>query len=218
MTTEPFSAYFVEVMETEKDSFFANPFIRAMEAGEVYPDALLTYVQQDHRYLDRYLPLYERAYTALTKQPIGDLFGEDPEEYEAHNVLLDLAQTDDQSIQEGDYSNLPVTEAYLQHMEAAIDANPFVGLASLAACPFDYGYLAELMIQENLVTANNPFVGWVDYYRGVDWGLTKVTLDILDQEAQKVSPAIQEAARQAFLKSTKFENAFFAQAMEVVHD
>ncbi|CAK1227583.1 TenA family protein [Fructobacillus evanidus] len=212
--TLPFSDRFMQVMEEHKADFYANPFIQAMIAGEVHPKALLYYVQQDYRYLGHYLPLYEQVCQTLTGQTIDAEVVDDHREYTAHKILLDLAQTDDKSIQEGKYPNSMVTDQYVNHMVKSVEKDPFIGLVALAACPYDYAYLADLLIRDGLIKPDNPFMPWVGYYRGIDKGLTRPMLALVNQTAEQVSPEVQEEALAAFIQSTKYENQFFLQGME----
>ncbi|USS92214.1 hypothetical protein [Fructobacillus americanaquae] len=171
--TLPFSNRLMQVMEEHKANFYANPFIQAMIAGEVNSEALLYYVQQDYRYLGHYLPLYEQVCQTLTGQTIDAEVADDDREGAAHKILLDLAQTDDKSIQAGRYPNLTVTDQYVNHMAKAVEKDPFIGLVALTACPYDYAYLADLLIRDGLIKPDNPFIPWVGYYRGLNKGLTR---------------------------------------------
>lgn len=214
MTTEPFSLKLRAIMERYRPDFYANPFIQAMQEGQINEQALLAYVQQDHRYLDSYLPLYEEVFHKVTGQPASAVTKQDPKEYEAHQILLDLAGTSDASLQTGDYETLPTTRAYLDQLTAAAAEDDFVGLVALAACPFDYGYLADYLIRDGLIKPDNPFITWVGYYRGVEQSFTDQLLTVINRLAPMVANEVQDRALAEFERSTQYENAFFAQVME----
>ncbi|CAK8054863.1 hypothetical protein [Eupransor demetentiae] len=212
--TQSFSEQCRKIMDQHLQEFLDNRFIKALESGKVDSQALLTYVQQDHRYLDRYLPLYEKLYMAVTGEKVATEPDQDVKEYEAHQILLDHAHTNEDDLVSSDYANSAVTNAYLEHMEKATQEDDFVGLLSIFSCPFDYTYLANHMIREGLIKEDNPFFPWFNYYSDFNHGFTKDVTSLVDQAAKKASPEQKAKGLAAFEKSTEYEVAFFAQALE----
>ncbi|MCT4586218.1 MAG: TenA family protein [Carboxylicivirga sp.] len=109
----------------------------------------------------------------------------------------------------------PAIEAYthflLNHTEHSSYA---VAACALLPCFWVYNAVGKHIVK--LANDNNPYQMWIDTYKGDEFEVyVKRFIQIVEALSQHVSEAEKDAMKQAFVKATKYELAFFEEAVRL---
>ena len=190
---------------------FDHPFLKEIKDGTLPEETFRYYLLQDYLYLEGF---GRTVAMALAKAPDSQTFEDlahrvmTPVERPLHHHLFEaagLTMTDAENAVRS-----PANTAYVDHM---LQTASLHGLgptaAALLPCPWTYHLLKDEVGQ-----SEHPIYGqWTQFYvEGLLEGSVTAWRGFVDQMAEEASPAEQEAMRQAFLTSSRYEFMFWEAA------
>jgi len=205
-------ASFSEQLRAEAEpiwqQIFDHPFLKEIKDGTLPEDTFRYYLLQDYLYLEGF---GRTVALALAKAPDSQTFQDlarrvmTPVERPLHHQLFEaagLSMTDAETAVRS-----PANTAYVDHM---LQTASLHGLgptaAALLPCPWTYHLLKDEVGQ-----SEHPIYGqWTKFYvEGLLEGSVTAWRGFVDEMAENASPAEQEAMRQAFLTSSRYEYMFW---------
>jgi thiaminase/transcriptional activator TenA len=107
----------------------------------------------------------------------------------------------------------PVIEAYTKFLLNHAEHSSYeVAACALLPCFWVYNEVGKYIVK--LATDNNPYQMWIDTYKGDEFEVYVDTFkSIVEGLSLNASVLEKEAMKQAFVEATKFELAFFEEAV-----
>ena len=206
---------FSEQLKSEAEpiwrAIFAHPFLREIKDGTLPQEKFRYYLSQDYLYLEGFA---RTVAMALAKAPDSRRLEElsrrvlTPVERPLHHQLMEAANVSPDYISQVGQS--PTNTAYVNHM---LTTASLYGLgptaAALLPCPWTYHEL-----KDEVGPSEHPLYSqWTGFYVA---GFLQDSVDawrgFVDGAAEAAGPEEQEAMRQAFLTSSRYEYMFWDMA------
>lgn len=214
MTT--FSARMRERHDGLFEAFWHHPYLAGLRDGTAPPEAVAHYVGQDHQYLSAFLRCYglgvagspDRDWIAFFAEQIAFVLND---EQHPHHVLCRAIGTTYEQVQTEVLA--PTAQAYINHMAASAQDSLAVGMAALLPCPWTYTWAGCRAIDDELISPDNPYAGWWEFYATDDCrNLVDDFCARVDQLAADAGPAELARMETAFEASCHHEIRFWEMA------
>lgn len=196
------------------EGIFAHPFIQEIQSGTLPLEKFRYYVMQDYHYLEGF---GRTVSIALSKGPDTDTLRKlarrvnTPIERPLHAKMFELLEIGRDEVDR--VGPAPTNLAYVNHMiTSAVTGGVGEAAAALLPCPWSYHELGS-----RLSPPGHPvYDAWVEsYHSGILEESTAAWRDLVDTFAEEAGPAVREAMRQAFLRSSRYEYLFWTMAYEM---
>jgi thiaminase/transcriptional activator TenA len=209
-----FSDALLDEAEDLWDAQMTHPFVTELAAGELDEEAFLTWVRQDYQYLLDYARTFAIAGTkARDEETMTHLLGV------AHTVLdheMDLHRefAADYGLSRADLETVekaPTCVAYTNFLVRTAHEGSLPEIAA-AIYPCGQGYLDVAEHMADLSDGDHRYTPFVEKYTGEEFREAVAWMrEFVDRCAER-SPGQQDAMREAFLRSTELEHAFWDMA------
>lgn len=198
-------------------ALFQHPFVRGIAEGNLQKEQLIHYVKQDFEYLNTFMKMYGLAIAKCEQREDIAFFNEGinhilHSEVHPHNNLCRVAGVRYEDLQ--GFPSAPTASHYMNHM-LSVGKSGTLGetLAVLAACPWTYWEIGDLLYKEVQPDENHPFYEWIYFYGNESMGERMQTWQYrLNQCALVASTQEQNKMMKHFLTSCQLEYMFFDMA------
>ena len=208
---ESFSEQLKAEVEPIWRKIFAHPFLKEIKTGTLPLEKFQYYLGQDYLYLEGFARTIALAMSKTTdSQTLEALYRRvfTPIERPLHSRLLTAARLSEADVQRARPS--PTNTAYVNHMlRTASQHGLGPTAAALLPCPWTYHEL-----RHELGQSEHPLYGqWTGFYVS---GALEESVDawrgFVDTAAAEAGPAEQDAMREAFMTSSRYEYMFWDMA------
>ncbi|MEV8273691.1 bifunctional hydroxymethylpyrimidine kinase/phosphomethylpyrimidine kinase [Microbacterium sp. NPDC077184] len=200
-----------EEIATERAAIDALPFVRGLGDGTLARDEFTAYLAQDALYLRDYARVLAEASRRAPDQEAQAFWA-----LGAHGALAAEMQLHESWLGESAGTDAvtpaPVTVAYLDHLLAVAARGDYaVLIAGLLPCFWLYQDVGTRL--HALSHADHPYRSWLDTYGDAAFAAsTARAIEIVTTAAAAADEGTRAAMLGAFLRSSRHEVAFFAEA------
>lgn len=198
-----------------------HPFVQGIGDGFVEDAALISYVEQDYRYLTEFIKIYAGVVTKLNDRLEMKYFTNSMDfilnsESHPHHIFCDIAGVKYESLQHAQPS--PKAYLYESHMHRAVQTGSILNiLCAFQPCPWTYSEIADKLVKEHKNSNDNPFKEWIEFYHTnqsqspEEKTFTEKFFNWIDKLAANASPKELKTAKKFFLISCELEFEFWEQ-------
>ncbi|MBS1905780.1 MAG: bifunctional hydroxymethylpyrimidine kinase/phosphomethylpyrimidine kinase [Actinobacteria bacterium] len=192
------------------------PFLRRLADGTLPPSAFRWYLAQDALYLREYARTLAEAARRAPSPAEQAFWAHSAEQAVVVELQLHASLLSPEGVGAGTFEALPApaTVAYLDHLRGtAFDGDYGTLVAALLPCFWIYADVGTRLHAEAGGDASHPFAAWLDEYADPAFAeATAEAIRIVTAHAAAADPRTRERMRDAFLRSSAHERAFFAAA------
>lgn len=208
----PFTRELWQAVETIFSEIIDHPFVFGLANGKLPKNSFAHYLSQDVLYIkddnQALMNVSERAPEKQQKQFFKTL-AEDGLAIEKalHDEFLKHFEVQEAQVKS------PVINDYTSFLlKHSTQSEYAIAVAALLPCFWVYNKVGLEVVK--MAKDPNPFQKWIDTYQGVEYdNFTSQFIKITEDLAQNASKATQEEMMVAFIESTRFELAFFEEAI-----
>jgi len=193
------------------DRIFHHPFLTELVEGSLPLESFRYFLAQDYQYLGGFARavalLLAKSPDDATLRRLGPRVLT-PVERPLHTRLFEIAELSLTDVEAAAPS--PTNVAYMNHMLAtAALADPGVAAAALLPCPWTYHAIGERLAEAG-APRHPVYAQWAAFYaEGMLAESTHAWRSFVDDAAAAAGPAVREAMRRAFIRSSRYEYLFW---------
>jgi len=215
--TMPVSALLRERAQAAWRAAVDHPFVRGLADGSLPPPVYARYLAQDYVFLIGYCRVFglaaaKAAPLAVLTTFAGLLHETATTEMDLHRAECARYGLDPDALAATEA--LPTTRGYVDHLlSTAALSDVDVILAAVLPCQVGYAEVGAALAAEGADHDDNPYAAWVRAYADAGFqSLARQTAALLDRVADGASPARMELLSETFLRSCRYEAAFWEAA------
>lgn len=216
-----FSTKLQEKVEPIIEDIYNDDFIQGLIKGDIPKESVKHYLKADSKYLNEFAKVYALLIPKIDSNTHLKFLLEQIEfassgEVGAHEILAEYVGEEYKDIiKDGEW--YPSADHYIKHMYYNAFAREEVAytIAAMAPCPYVYKRLAQMALERNEFTENNPLKQWFEfYYEGMNELLEVLDEWLNDFSNHSTEKEINDVERN-FLESTIHERRFFNMAYTI---
>jgi thiaminase/transcriptional activator TenA len=190
-----------------------HPMVRGIGDGTLDPDRFRSYIRQDYLFLIEYGRLLALASARSPTLELQTRFAELAQMILATEMELHRAYARDWGISPEELEAeraAPQTRAYTDFLLRTAALGDFAELvAALLPCMWGYSEIGQ-QLAENGLPDHQLYARWIETYAGDDFAdLARWCRDLCDSIATNAAAETRARMREAFLKSSRYELAFW---------
>ena len=192
--------------------YLSHPFVKGLGDGSLDKECFQNWLTQDYVYLVEYSKLMAIGVAKARDLPMMRMFSKAL--FETLETEMDLHRHFAASFGISEEKLLstkmwPTNTAYtsfmLNHAQAG---GPEYALAALLTCAWSYAYVGKALAQVS--PEGNPYQQWIDTYAGQAFqDLAEELIDLMDNLAEDLSPAVREKLQDIIVKTSYYEHKFW---------
>jgi thiaminase/transcriptional activator TenA len=195
-----------------------HPFVRGIGDGTLDAERFRFYIRQDYLFLVDYGRLLALACARAPRLNLMERFAGLAQSILGTEMDLHRAYAADWGISRNELERQeahPATQAYTDFLLRTATLGDFGELvAALLPCMWGYSEVAQHLAQDRASTANR-YAPWLEMYAGAEFSeLARWCREVCDEAGAEAAPTARARMRDAFLRSSRHELAFWESAWQ----
>jgi len=200
-----------------REQILAHPFVQGLGDGTLPGDRYQFYLRQDFRFLIEYCRVLAlavaRADDLATASRFADVLNATINtEMDLHREVCWAAGISPEALE--DTVAAPATAAYTNHLRLAAETGDLATiLAAILPCAHGYYEIARHLRASGLPEHEPLYANWIRLYTSEEYAaMAEWMAALLDRVGEDVPPSREEALRDVFLASQRYEYLFWEMA------
>lgn len=202
------------------EQILAHSFVRGLGDGSLSGDRYQYYMRQDYLFLIAYCRVLALAVARAEDLAVAARFSDLLNvtlntEMDLHREACWAAGISPEALE--DTRPAPTTVAYTAHLRLAAETGDLTTIVTaILPCAHGYWEIAQALRARGLPDRRPLYVNWIKMYTSDEYeAMARWLADLLDQLGANLPPVREDALREVFLTSERYEYLFWEMAWQM---